>query len=287
MKKLACFFMMIFLLQINVTAQENGEDDEWEEWEREFDVFNWYKESRPFIELNYGLSEPKHKKIDGTFSDAGLAEIKIGYNSMDKYEDYIYELDKRYLFLSTLSSDIGSGESAGSLESKLIRFGLGARSGYGYRIGSVGIFPYTQDDFVWSKLNMDEFPEKESDLEIINRYEGAFRFGTANAGGISLSYNSFFSVNAGYEAAVIFPRYLVWKNFLSLAIKGIGIGSIDFFVKEIMEASPASGPVVNFFLKNAFSYGFYLLQRDNMNWPFSTETPLTYETFKVGVSFSF
>ena len=286
MKKIFCFFLMIFFVQINLTAQENGDDD-WDEWEKEFDVFYWYKESRPFIELNYGFGEPKHKKFENEFSDVGLAEIKLGYNSLDKYENFIFELDKRYLFLSGITSGIASAQSAGSLESKLLRFGLGSRQSYGYKIGDVGIFPYTEDDFVWSKLNMEEFPEAASDLDIINRYEGSFRFGVANAGGISLNYNSFLSVNAAYEAAVVYPRYLVWKNLLSLLIKGIGVGSIDFFVKEIMEASPAAGPVVNFFLKNAFSYGFYLLQRDNMNWPFQTETPLTYETFKVGVSFSF
>lgn len=285
MKNVFAFLLMIiFLAPAVLTAQE---DDDWDRWEKDFDLFNWYKESRPFIELNYGFGEPKHKKFEGNFSDVGLAEIKLGYTSIDDFEENVLELDNRYLFLSQLSSEISSSESSSSLESKLLRFGFGSRRSYGYKIGLLGIFPYTQDDFVWSKLNMDEFPDSSSDLEIINRYENAFRFGSATVGGLTLNFNSFISLDAGYEAAVIFPRHLFWKNLLSVAIKGIGIESIDYFVEEIMDASPAAGPVVNFFLKNAFSYGFYMLQRDNMNWPFSTETPLTYETFKIGVTFSF
>ena len=62
---------------------------------------------------------------------------------------------------------------------------------------------------------------------------------------------------------------------------------IDNFVDKIFDRSPAAVPVVDFLLKNGLAYSLYLLKKENMNWPFNTETPLTYETFKLGVTFLF
>ena len=70
-------------------------------------------------------------------------------------------------------------------------------------------------------------------------------------------------------------------------LEGIGYVSIDYFVNEVMDSTPAAAPIINFLLKNGFAYGVYLLEREKMNWPFETETPLTMETFKVGLTFTF
>jgi hypothetical protein len=40
-------------------------------------------------------------------------------------------------------------------------------------------------------------------------------------------------------------------------------------------------------LKGAYQYAFYTLTKDKMNWPFNTESPLTYENFKFGVTLTF
>ena len=125
------------------------------------------------------------------------------------------------------------------------------------------------------------------DKKILDRYDGAFRFGTASEGGVRIEIANTVSLDAGFEASVIFPRHLFWKQLISFAIESGGQGAVDFFVDEVMDNSPAAGPIVNFVLKNALSYGFYLLKKDSMNWPFETEKPLTYETFKMGVSFTF
>jgi hypothetical protein len=54
-----------------------------------------------------------------------------------------------------------------------------------------------------------------------------------------------------------------------------------------MDSSPVAGPIMNFLLKGGYSYAFYKLKSEKMNWPFNTETPLTYETIKFGLTFSF
>ena len=183
------------------------------------------------------------------------------------------------------------------LNSELYRFGFGRRSGYGYDFNSIRILPYTENAAVWSKLDMKDYPvsvlallnigDAANDSEILDRFNKEIRFGTLSEGGIRLEAGRFISFNAGYEAAVIFPRHLFWKQMLSFAIEAGGLAALDNFVDEILDSSPAAAPIVNFILKNGFSYAFYTLKKEKMNWPFNTEAPLTYETVKFGVTFTF
>ena len=80
---------------------------------------------------------------------------------------------------------------------------------------------------------------------------------------------------------------MFWKQTGSFFIEGMGVVAIDYFVEEISNSSPVAGPIVNFILKNGFSYAYYQLKRNKMNWPFESETPLTYEAVKIGLKFTF
>jgi hypothetical protein len=62
---------------------------------------------------------------------------------------------------------------------------------------------------------------------------------------------------------------------------------LDKFIDEIFESSPSAAPVVNFMLKSALTYGMYELRKDKMNWPFNSDSPLTYDQFKFGLTFIF
>ncbi|MFA7228081.1 MAG: hypothetical protein WC061_03515, partial [Melioribacteraceae bacterium] len=73
----------------------------------------------------------------------------------------------------------------------------------------------------------------------------------------------------------------------SLIIEEGAKGILNHFIDKVADSSPYAAPIVNFFLKNGLSYAFFSLKKANMNWPFSTESPLTYETFKFGITFTF
>lgn len=45
--------------------------------------------------------------------------------------------------------------------------------------------------------------------------------------------------------------------------------------------------MVNFVLKNAFSYGFHELRKKNGSWPFESEAPISNDTFMIGVTMVF
>jgi hypothetical protein len=156
--------------------------------------------------------------------------------------------------------------------------------------------PYHQKAFVWTRVDFTDVSSNsdvtnivlsDNDKEILKRYDESFRFGGLSDGGLRLEFGGLVALSGSYEATVVFPRHLFWKWALSYVIEGLGYLSIDYFVEEIMDSSPAAGPIVNFLLKNGLSYAFYALQREDMNWPFSTESPLTYETIKIGLTFSF
>ena len=277
------------------TAQDR--DDDWDRdshkrrsynWKWDWD---WNDQDRPTIELNYGIGKLKHKNFGADYSDVGLAEIKLGFSSLDEYYyDYIYEYSEHFFFASNISTDLKQKNNDSLLlDSDLWRFGLGWRDGYGYNTGPVAFIPYTQFSLTWSKLKMQEYPDSTfaADITVLDKYNDSFRFGTSAEAGLMLEFDSFVGINASYETNVIFPRHLFWKHAGSVALEAIGLSTIDYFVDEIIDSSPAAGPILNFLLKSGFMYGFYHLQKDKMNWPFDTEAPLTYETFKFGASFIF
>lgn len=299
----------LFFTNYNVQAQVEKDstddeiyNDEWydsdyHEW------FDWGFHGKPFIEVNYGLGSPKQNKLISKFADIGLAEIKLGYASSDSfYKEIIIKFNDKFSFVSRLGTDLkSSNQVIGNMRSDMWQFGFGKRSGYGYKIRKVSILPYYSSAFSWSRLHMIDYPAKFylmvnppmsiddaiTDTDILNRYHDAFRFGTVNEAGVRIDIAKFASIDAGYETAVIFPRHLFWKHLGSMVVEGAATSALDYFVREIADSSPYAAPIVNFVLKNGLSYAFYSLKKENMNWPFSTESPLTYETFKVGVTFTF
>ena len=48
-----------------------------------------------------------------------------------------------------------------------------------------------------------------------------------------------------------------------------------------------AGPILNILVRSAYLYSYYLVREKNMNWPFSTETPLRYEGFNLWISVVF
>jgi len=279
----------------------NSRWKDWDDWDR----WGWDVEfDRPFIELNYGIGEPKHENIYGDFSKVGLIELKLGYlKESSFYYDNIDDRSESFVFGSKLATSLKSnGDAANEFRTTLWRFGFGTRNTLGYYWDKVSLLPYTQDGFVWSRLETDdskmtnEFspiplssidPNVMSNFQIIERYRDAFRFGTVNEGGVRLELAEMVSFNVGYEAAVIFPRHLFWKHAGSFIIEKAGQGALSYFIDEILDSSPIAGPIVNFILQNGYSYAFYSLKKKDMNWPFTTEAPLTYETFKFGMTFTF
>ncbi len=308
-------FLLVFTIlcigTINLAAQTNDDSTQatpkehhwkWFEWNKH-EWFKWRFHGKPFMELNYGLGIPKHDKLVSKFADVGMLELKLGYVTKEKfYEDDLIDFKEKYVFVSKIGSQLKKQDIAlGNMETNLWRIGFAQRSGYGYDFDDIKILPYHETGFAWSRLDVQTYPaqfylavnpplsldDARNDTDILNRFHDANRFGTVWEGGARVEFVRHFSVNAGYEAAVIFPRHMFWKHAGSFIIEEVGLHLLDQFIDEVANSSPYAAPVINFILKNGFSYAFYTLKKEKMNWPFDTEAPLTYETFKLGVTFTF
>ena len=288
MYKTVFVLILIFVFASFMNAQEievEVEDDDWEDyvhWEWEID--------QPLIEIIYGLGNPQHKKFEGDFAKTGLLELKLGYQNSDTYRSSsILEFNNSFFFVSNLNSKLSSeSEATDKVRLNTWRFGLGTSDGYGYRIGKVAILPYNQNSFVWSMVKPDAPANiTPSDQEILDLYKDTFRFGSLFDAGVKFDFSSFIALGASFEGAVVYPRHMFWQWAGSFIIEGASQGMLSLFIKKIMKASPEAGPVVFFLLKNGLSYAFYALRREKMNWPFNSTTPLTFETFKFGLTFTF
>jgi hypothetical protein len=255
------------------------------------DTFEWVlgRHSRPFVEFGYGIDWIRHKNLVAEFPSIGALEVKAGYLSVEILEHGIVSLNDRYIQGSWYGSDLGGGSGGTEgLEGTLGRFGFGSRRGYGYDLKNAAIVPYFASSFSWTELSTVRPPTLgETDTDILNRYEGTFRFGPSAEAGIRFNIGPTFSLTGGYEVNVIYPRLVFWEWLGSYSLAAIANGIVMWFGEDILEASPTLGPIMIFVIRGAVAWGIYQLWREEMNWPFNSETPLTHETAKVGLNFTF
>jgi len=301
MKKLSYLLAIVLFVSLAfpIIAQEEEESKDKEKkwrWEWQFDDLDFsLKKSKPTISFQYGLSKAQRKDLTTAIADPAMFELKLGYIKENKAwsRDDIVKHNFRYVFLSNISNDIsGKEETPENLATNTWKFGFGRSSGYGYKLSeSVAIIPYYTYTLNWTRVDFTN-PDvlnlvPEADASIINRYDESFRFGSSGEGGLRIQFIDNIAIEAGYERSIVFQRHLFWKWAGSAVIEGAAQGLLDTFINEVFKSSPAAGPIVNFVLKNALAYGIYELRRDKMNWPFSSEAPLAFDQFKVGVTFIF
>ena len=244
---------------------------------------------RPFFEAAYGSGAPKHKSFSQDFAKTGLAEFRLGFSQIEQYRDYVYAINEGYLFGGFVSQDLSTGDQAANeANAKATRFGMGNRLGYGYELGPFMLLPYNYFGIGWSNIDAENKSALSSDaLAIVERYEGNYRFGQDSEAGMKVRIGKALAVTGGYEFNVVYPRHLFGKWLGSLMIQSIGYSAIVGFSDAIVDASPLLGPLITFALRNGVAYVFYWQLREDMNWPFTTERPLTFEAWKVSASLTF
>ena len=241
----------------------------------------------PFLEIVYGIDWPRQKRLEAEFPSIGAVELKGGYLYVDTLKNGVVTLGEGFIMGGWYNDGLGGGTGGTEgLSASLGRFGLGYGQGYGYALKNAVIVPYFLSGVTWTKLSTDR-PQTlgVTDNDILDRYEGTFRFGLTAESGIRANIGQKFSLSGGYEANIIYPRFVFWEWLGSYAIVGAANGVVTFFREDMLDNSPTLGPVMVFALRTAIAWGFYQLLREEMNWPFNSETPLTHETLKFGVTF--
>jgi len=286
-------FMIISPLCIIAQDSTTTEDEDWA-WEWEWDdVDDWisWTQKKPTISLNYGLSNISREDVEEAFANNALLELKLGYTTRkdSRYADFIEKFNYNYAFLNYNSTSlVGGTEDTSEIDTKNWQFGLGWSTGYGYKIGTeAAIIPYYSSTLSFTEVDFQNDSLNANDEDIMNRYYGAFRFGSSSEFGMRGQITDLLIVEAGYETAAVFEAWLFWKWAGSAVIEVAANGVLDVFIKEIFKSSPAAGPIVFLVLKGALGYGLYELRKGEMNWPFPSASPISMNNLKFGMTFTF
>jgi hypothetical protein len=280
-KKLLIIIILAFSVS-GIYTQEKGKD----KWNFKIWEDDYFYKSRPTIDVTYGMSQISLKNSTLNFKDAGLIEMKLGYTYLQKshYSKSISRFKNNYLFGSYISSKINTKNNPA--EDKTWRFGIGNSTGYGYMLGKKSsLVLYNSNGMTWTRY--DNGLQPNGSFSVIDDFNQTVRFGTGTEAGIIIPIAGFLNLQAQFDRTLVFPRHMVWKHLGSVAIEMLGQAAIDGFIREIMKSSPMAGPIINFVLKNALSYGIYELRREKMNWPFNSAEPLLFDSFKAGFTFTF
>lgn len=297
MKKIKLFIAAIFVISnfafaddLTDSTNNNSSVDE-TDW-REF-VSIMKIQRVPRIDVIYGFVNPNyHKdKFSSDFSMTNNAEVRLGFENVRNYRnsEQIFKYNHESFFIGN-TREISSNKSQNDIENIQLeawRFGFGGSSGYGYNLGAMKLALGNYNGINWTKFDFLDKPENLTDRRNLERIGDSFRFGTQTEANITFKFTDNIGISGSYQRAVVFPRHLFWYWAGSEIVRGIGSGLLDKFIKEVGKSSPAAIPVVSFVLENAFNYGFYELRQKNMNWPIDTEPPLAFDSFTIGLSFSF
>jgi hypothetical protein len=249
----------------------------------------WRGPRKAMVDVTYGISSVRHRLFQGGIDNAGALEVKLGYSRARPENEKVADLSDKYLFFNYASSDLfGRTADPAKVNEEISRFGFGGRGGFAYDFTSSYLYPYTQTALQWTNMNTGR-PTGLSgaDAAILDRYEGSFRFGASAETGLAFGFAEVVAIRAGYEVTAMYPRHVFWPWVGSYGIALIGMGAISHFGEDIVKTSPEVGPVVYTLLRGGLAYGYYLLVRDNQYWPFSSETPMTTDGFRFGVTLSF
>jgi len=273
----------------NYTADTPVDEIPFYEW-------TWLGDQKPFLEASIGYGKPKHVKMESEFTSMGTVEGKIGYSVIREFKKNIPSIDQRYLFGSLGRSDWDpfAGEEnpfengTGVVDTKMYRVGVGYRLGFGYSVGPFALFPYSQWGLDGTKVEPTR-PDSlsENDNNILDRYEGEWRFGTLVEGGVKFQIFKSLAAIGSVEAQVIFPRTIFWEWVGSAVIQYGARALLTQFSADIVQSNSILGPILYFLLQNGVSYAFYTALQENSHWPFESEAPLTTESAKLGASITF
>ena len=243
----------------------------------------------PFIEANWGVAQPGYQGLAQSFASLGVAELKFGFTALDSVRRGVSSLDERYAFGSYFAEDVSPmTPEEGDINTKLGRFGVGNRLGYGWGGKVLTIEMYNQNSINWNSVEAVNYEDLDAESQaVFDRYGDTLRYGQLFEAGVKVNVFRTLSVTAGVEGAIIFPRTVFWEWAGSAALYSAVQGAVQFFTAEITKSSSLLGPLLNFGLKSAVSAAYYYVSRDDMNWPFDSETPLTMESAKLGLTLDF
>lgn len=238
------------------------------------------------IRAMYGFGRMAHKDAIGTYADNRVMEGGVGWRNTQ----WVYTADSTLIpgmRLTTLFYGLRTTAPDDSgISSESSRLGIRSAGGYGWVNQAGMILLYSTSAVVWTKLDMDLAVPDSIDRAIYSDFIGVRRFGSAIEAGVEIISAEGFSATVGIERNMVFPRHLVFKEFLASIIQS-GLADLAGNVIVKFSNSKISGPISAFVLSNVVRFAISELRCKEMNWPFSSAPPLVFDSFTTGVTYTF
>ncbi len=171
-------------------AAEKEDDSEDDEYERFFDIsatVNLHGE-KPTLELQYSSLGVDYKEIpNGAIAGFGVLDGRLGSvrTISNKKNSLFYERAK-YLYFGYGATSLGMINTAEGAKTTLWRFGLGERSGRGWKFGDAGLVMYYGTAMIWSDFSLADTSVLTLQPKM-NDFHDAFRFGKFTEGGAAFT----------------------------------------------------------------------------------------------------
>ncbi len=289
------FIVIIFLLSA-FCAHSKNEEGEPTLWDKILDKY-WniptHLQNSPTIEINYGLAQPQFVNIDfsGKLAMAYSLDLKYGFTRFYGFKELPgnFYYASEFAFASNQSSHLKFPQFPyQGLTTDSWRFGLGYRNGYGYEFANLSrLILYHSSSLIWTAVDFEGSGNSPGDSATIKKYDETTRFGQSFEAGAMYSLSGMVYLNAGVENQIVFPRHNFGQWLVPLFGELIIQRTIDFFGDDLLKANKLSYPILNAVLKYTISYILYTLKRNDMNWPFESASPMTYTTYKLGITLMF
>jgi hypothetical protein len=254
-----------------------------------------YLPEKPYISLFWGNSVLKNKDFNNlNFNDNNQVYLGLGYYHRKEHNKSLLTKTSVSEFYISNFDEFGntSNNDNNKIKTKNWSAGFDWGKGYGYKFSNyLGLNFIFKEGLNWSymQFNPNNYisPVNSSDTINFNTYNEALRFGEHFESVASIEVLKYFAISASYERINVYPRHLFWYWAGGKIIEEAGQGLLTEFINEIQKYSPEFTPIFNILLKTGLSYGIYELRRKNMNWPFDTAPPFTFENVKFGMTFIF
>jgi hypothetical protein len=231
----------------------------------------------------YGFGQMLHVDLVESYAANRLVEVLAGWRNWQRLDELdIPGLRQTSLFYGFTESV----DEPGKLPSTSSRFGFRTASGYGWGNSSGMLLPYTSSSMVWTQLRIDQGSLETFDRSVLRHFDDAYRFGHATEIGLELIAENGVAVSAGFDRTLVFRRHIFFKELLSTIIQD-GVADAVAITSARMIRSRIASPIVSFILSSAVRFGVSQLRRQQMNWPFESDPPLLFDTFELGLAYTF
>jgi opacity protein-like surface antigen len=249
--------------------------------------------NKPTLELSYGYSQPSLSKTryPDNFTPTFDLDFRYGFNrtTFRQLPGNMIYVAGEYLLIGNNSYFMKPAfvELKGN-PTDAWRFGLGYANGYGYQFGENSrLVFYHGGNLLWNKVNI-EFDSPEDDkYDYLSKFDETSRFGHSFEVGVKYQFMSVVHLKAGYEHAIFFPGYNFPKWIGSFGPELVIQRIIDFVALRRADANPKNFPLLVTAIKGVVSFALYEFRRNQAYWPYKSDQPLNYDTFKIGMSFVF